>query len=259
VIRIRITDGESSRQLELDGNRLVIGRSPDCDVEIESNEVSREHAELSRGRAGWVVADLESRNGTFVNSERIERCAVIAGDVVRLGETVHVELLSLGSPATRASSSSSPNREGILRTLVLPGLVLLAALVAVLVSLLTHLVWLGIVLGLAVAGAALWWMQPRQLALLVVQGGDGDGQWFEIFEVPVRVGAGRDCDVLVPGRTVSGSHCVLDRDEEGIVVIDQGSSHGTFVNGERVTNRRLEEDDVLRLGEDVELVFEARL
>jgi len=263
VIRLRVTDGEGSREVDLDGDRIVIGRTSEADLTIDSPDVSREHAELVRGRGGWYVSDLGSSNGTFVNGERTDRATVSAGDVVGLGDAVQLELLPeqefgrRGGSRTR-DTDADERRAGIVRSLVLPGLLLLATLVSWLVASLTHMIWLGILLGLLVAAVLLWWLQPRQLALLVVQGCDADGQWFEIFELPMRIGAASDNDIRVPGGTVSGRHCRLVRGEEGIVVVDEGSTHGTFVNDERVTQRKLAEDDVLRVG-DLELVYEERL
>ncbi len=120
------------------------------------------------------------------------------------------------------------------------------------------LVWVVVVLGIAIVLALLWWLQPKQLALLVVQGGDDDGQWFEIFEVPARIGAREDSDVLLAGETVSNAHCQIERDGRALVIIDLSSEFGTFVNGARVTRHVLEDDDVIRIGRDVELVYEAR-
>jgi hypothetical protein len=119
-------------------------------------------------------------------------------------------------------------------------------------------VWFVLLAGIGLLLAILWFLQPRQKALLVVQGGEEDGHWFEVFDLPMRLGAREDNDILVSGPTISGVHCLLEREGRGMVLVDQGAAFGTFVNGERVTRRVLEDDDVIRLGQDVELVFEAR-
>jgi DNA-binding NtrC family response regulator/pSer/pThr/pTyr-binding forkhead associated (FHA) protein len=65
----------------------VIGRAPPADVCIDDASVSRAHARLARGSAGAWILDLGSRNGTFVNDERVgpEGAPVAAGDVLRFG------------------------------------------------------------------------------------------------------------------------------------------------------------------------------
>src|SRR5258708_5742779 len=54
------------------GARCRIGRSHDGDLVVLTGSVSREHAELTRGDAGWTVRDLGSRNGTFVDGVRCQ-------------------------------------------------------------------------------------------------------------------------------------------------------------------------------------------
>jgi hypothetical protein len=54
------------------GARCRIGRSHDGDLVVLAGSVSREHAELTRGDAGWMVRDLGSRNGTFVDGIRCQ-------------------------------------------------------------------------------------------------------------------------------------------------------------------------------------------
>ena len=70
----------------LSGSRVVIGRSPDCDVVLASDSVSRQHAELvAHGDGTWSVRDLGSRNGTGVNGVRVhgER-PLLPGDVLQI-------------------------------------------------------------------------------------------------------------------------------------------------------------------------------
>jgi hypothetical protein len=69
----------------LSGNRVVIGRSRDCDVTLDDPNVSRRHAELRREGATWVVADLGSTNGVKVNGHRVAEGALSPGDEITVG------------------------------------------------------------------------------------------------------------------------------------------------------------------------------
>jgi two-component system NtrC family sensor kinase len=69
---------------------LTIGREAGNAIRLDDNEVSRRHAEIRRVGETFVVGDLKSSNGTFVNERRIERCELVSGDRVRVGRTVLV-------------------------------------------------------------------------------------------------------------------------------------------------------------------------
>ncbi len=64
---------------------LDIGRDPECNLKIEDAVISRVHAKLIRKLGGIVLVDLESRNGTFVNNEKIQEKLLRDGDKIMLG------------------------------------------------------------------------------------------------------------------------------------------------------------------------------
>jgi hypothetical protein len=66
---------------------LTIGREHDNNVEIKDPEVARYHARILRERDAFVVEDLNSSTGTWVNGERKSRAALSHGDVIRVGHT----------------------------------------------------------------------------------------------------------------------------------------------------------------------------
>jgi FHA domain-containing protein len=77
-------DGHS---LRVDKRRVVLGRSRDCDIQIEDPNVSRRHAELRQeGSAYWIV-DLDSTNGLEVNGRRVKRAKLEPGDTFTVGST----------------------------------------------------------------------------------------------------------------------------------------------------------------------------
>lgn len=73
----------------LDGDQLTIGRDAGNGVAINDAEVSRKHARLTFQGGKYVLEDLGSTNGTFVNGQRLAGPVVLkAGDVVSLGEQI---------------------------------------------------------------------------------------------------------------------------------------------------------------------------
>jgi ABC-type multidrug transport system ATPase subunit len=74
---------------------IVIGRSPDVEVTIDSPNVSWQHARIYVIGGAWVIEDLGSANGTFVNGARVQRAPVTAEDTLSLGS--HQLYLTLGA------------------------------------------------------------------------------------------------------------------------------------------------------------------
>jgi hypothetical protein len=76
--------------LALDWNggaqELLLGRSRSCDLTFSNLNVSRRHALLVFRDGSWILRDLESTNGTFVNGVRVHRCELRPGDWLELGD-----------------------------------------------------------------------------------------------------------------------------------------------------------------------------
>ncbi len=79
----------ADRRLPLPGKVIVIGRSLDADVPIPHPSVSRRHALIEETDAGFVISDLGSSNGTFVDEVRVcpaEKAVLVLGCAFRVGE-----------------------------------------------------------------------------------------------------------------------------------------------------------------------------
>ncbi|MHC4336682.1 MAG: SpoIIE family protein phosphatase, partial [Planctomycetota bacterium] len=75
-----------TRQVELNPKGTVIGRSAQCDVVLECEDVSRKHARMFRDPFGrWIIEDLGSRNGVVINGEPVEAYAVLPGESISIG------------------------------------------------------------------------------------------------------------------------------------------------------------------------------
>ena len=67
---------------------LLIGRRAKCELRLDDSDVSSVHAIIYRCDGRRYIRDLNSTNGTFLNSQRIRETEIRDGDVVRIGETV---------------------------------------------------------------------------------------------------------------------------------------------------------------------------
>ncbi|MFO0599735.1 MAG: FHA domain-containing protein [Myxococcaceae bacterium] len=72
----------------LDANELIIGRGEKATLTLDSEEVSRQHARLTRTEGEYTVEDLESRNGIVLNGLKVHSAVLRDGDQVQLGDVV---------------------------------------------------------------------------------------------------------------------------------------------------------------------------
>ncbi len=70
----------------LDAKVTTAGRHPESDIFLDDVTVSRRHAEFVREDTGFVVRDVGSLNGTYLNRERIETAGLAGGDEVQIGK-----------------------------------------------------------------------------------------------------------------------------------------------------------------------------
>jgi hypothetical protein len=80
------------------------------------------------------------------------------------------------------------------------------------------------------------------------------GGRFPLGGVPVVLGRARECEIHIPDPNVSRRHAEIRPDGASYVVVDLGSTNGTELNGQHVTNARLSEGDVIAIGQ-TELTF----
>ena len=78
--------GKVIKQILLGSNEILIGRAEDTDLTLTSHEVSRHHAAVKIRNKQYVIEDLSSTNGTYVNSHRIEKQILNHGDEISIGE-----------------------------------------------------------------------------------------------------------------------------------------------------------------------------
>jgi pSer/pThr/pTyr-binding forkhead associated (FHA) protein len=80
--------GTALRRWELcPGQMLVIGRQPPADITLEDECLSCQHFALHWGANGFEVEDLGSKNGTWVNGERVSKALLKLNDTLRAGHT----------------------------------------------------------------------------------------------------------------------------------------------------------------------------
>ena len=96
---------QDARAVEVPPHGLRLGREEDNDLVVADGSVSRHHARLVPGEGGWILEDLGSANGTWVDRERIQRCRLVPGQAFRVGDT---RLVLVEAEAARTPTPEPP-------------------------------------------------------------------------------------------------------------------------------------------------------
>mgnify|MGYP005854994743 CR=1 FL=1 len=87
-MRLRYTKKDGAQmEFQLSDQPITIGRSADADIVLLDERVSRIHCGIRLWDGDFYIKDLKSRNGTWVNNEKVDVAKLKAGDTVRVGST----------------------------------------------------------------------------------------------------------------------------------------------------------------------------
>jgi pSer/pThr/pTyr-binding forkhead associated (FHA) protein len=212
-------EGEKREQV-VSSTGLTIGRSSENDLVVSEVEASRFHCKVMPATEGFIVVDLDSSNGTFVNSERVEDSRTfVDGDTLRVGQQ-DFKFVTLAPEMAVEEAPAEEELSPFEQTYVVP--------------------------------------PTTNFPRLVISSGVGKGTEYTLTVDRMQVGrASRDqqWEVDLVDRAVSRPHAELVRQGEEWVVTDLGSANGTTVNGERISEPcALQEGDIVGFGETL-LVF----
>jgi len=104
------TDGRTVQEIALRTGRMIVGRTPDNDIHIDSRFISRHHCQIITTPHSCVIEDLNSTNGIFVKSNRVRRHYLNDGDVVLVGKH---ELIYIDERATRGARTLADTMPGL--------------------------------------------------------------------------------------------------------------------------------------------------
>jgi pSer/pThr/pTyr-binding forkhead associated (FHA) protein len=106
---------QAPRLMSSDGREIIItgvltfGRSPECTVQLQDALVSRQHAGLELADQKVILTDLGSRNGTWVNKDRVTAPVELHnGDRIRIGKTVYIFKAAQGTSVPQTAADGAP-------------------------------------------------------------------------------------------------------------------------------------------------------
>ncbi len=214
--KLTIEDDQASKTVvHLVRDDYTIGRAEENTVRLTERNISRRHARLSKPGERWLLLDLSSYNGCYVNGQRVsEKHEIVHGDLVQLGD-YRLQVLddSIVDPVTFDKAVTMPAAP---RSQALLG-------------------------------------QPDRLVM--VAGPTVGAEFPLTQDQPLVLGRGEECDVSVNHPSVSRVHAEIQPLGDGrYEIVDRESANGVRVNGIELPRTLLDARDVIELG-DVILKF----
>jgi pSer/pThr/pTyr-binding forkhead associated (FHA) protein len=81
-------DAQTGQEFVLAGREVLLGRGENCAVRVQNGCVSRQHARVFNDGDAWVIEDLQSMNGCYVNDMRVKRSVLRDADLLRIGYVI---------------------------------------------------------------------------------------------------------------------------------------------------------------------------
>lgn len=222
IWKLTIEDDEGQKTVvPLVRDEYTIGRREGHTIRLTERNVSRDHARLKKDDDAYVVEDLGSYNGVFVNGHRVvEPQRLQHGDLLLIGD-YRIEAHNEDAAAARPIPLIAPLAANKPPTVPPP----------------------------TVAARPPRDVKPHRLVLLT---SDEGGKEYTLDKPQMTVGRGEEVDIRVNHSSVSRTHCEIHTaDQEHFEVIDSGSANGIRVNGQDVKKALLASGDTLELGDVV--------
>ena len=197
---------------------VTIGRLEECDIELNQPNVSRKHAIIKREGKSVSITDQRSGNGTFVNGKRITRATLRAGDMVRIGHhTMRVE-----TRARRASKATKSQQVPMTVKEMLAE-------------------------------------QPTRhesISRFFIEDYTSEPRRLEFAGDKLSLGRGEKCKLVLDDDQISRLHATITHRNGRFELKDVGSANGTYLNGARVIEAELSDENTIEVGR---LVISARI
>jgi predicted component of type VI protein secretion system len=226
---------EPVKTYEIEEPVITIGRLPENTISIANMGVSRRHVRIERDvNRNYVLTDLNSLNGTFVNNKKVKKTTVSAGDTISIGKyTIELQAIEVEQEPPPPAAEEEPAATA---------------------------------LGVAPPGVAteenvLPDMSPDRAAATapVTETGPGliDTSRHTVYAIHKRVmslGNSESDDIFVPGFTVGDAHLLVEKRDDGVWVSASKKSARFKLNGKKTSSHRLKHKDRVEVGGCV-LVF----
>ncbi|HLV19846.1 MAG TPA: FHA domain-containing protein [Polyangiaceae bacterium] len=212
--KLSIEDDQGNKTVvKLVRDEYTIGRAEDNAIRLTERNISRKHAGLRKGGDRWLLTDVQSYNGCYINGTRVSDPAQLEhGDLIQLGDyrlTVVDEAMQAVAAPNASESATIP---AVPRSESLLG-------------------------------------QPDRLVMLI---GPAPGAEFALGPERLVIGRGEECDIAINHSSVSRVHAEVQPFGDGrYEIVDRGSANGVRINGIELQRSLLHPRDSIELGDVV--------
>ncbi|MCB1215109.1 MAG: FHA domain-containing protein [Deltaproteobacteria bacterium] len=217
-LEIHNTKEDSQSLVEINKEHFVIGRTEDCNLQLEEKAISRRHAEINLEDGDYFLTDLRSGNGTKLGGKRIR---ALEKQLLKNGDIIEIEYFRL-----RFIGESSPEEQKFEEDTD------------------TDILEIKLIKKMMEA------LDEGEEPSLEVLSGSGAGLKFTFKEgqESATLGRSEEADFCIPDNVLSRLHAKVERKWGGIVLSDLDSKNGCFVNGENIKEKLLRDGDRILLG-----------
>jgi len=213
---------ETILEYVVDDLPVLIGRKGDNHIVLEEKNISRKHAQILMKEDQYVIVDSGSAGGTKLNGEKITEKDIHTGDKIEIGDyTLHFDS---GLPDDERTVFEV-EEETVLEE------------------------------GTVVDEDRTMFYEEPEAKLVVVKSDSLEGE-IVLEEGDTVFGRDEEADITIADKRLSRKHCKIAREGNEFVISDLGSSNGTFVNGQKITEKTLASGDRIQAGSNV---FEFRV
>lgn len=204
-----------------DGWKLTIGRGADADVIVDNTAISRKHASLELKDGLYILTDLESLNGTFVNGKRIKGYLNIdQDDVIKLGK---FGLSIAKGPEQETASSYGAHPDTDDKTIIVSAR------------------------QLADMEKGSESKKPEH-QLLLMEGNAAPNKISLTGKSSLKIGKARSCDMILSGAFIADAQFYIVKEEDQYKIIPQRSWANTLLNGSKIKSEHfLRKGDIIKV------------
>lgn len=205
---LRIRKGGKIKDEGIVGRRVTVGRDAECDIVINSTDVSRLHCQVELINKNYHVIDLNSRHGIRVNGFSADNEVLNNGDVISIGN-VHMTFLDK-DPEIREAVDEDETRQDTKAKEIKENA-----------------------------------EKPKYYFTVTSEGVETR---HEIKKEKTVIGRGSRCDIRIQVNSISSNHAEIVCEKDTVFIRDRNSTNGTYVNRKRIDESVLKGGETIQLG-----------